>query len=67
MRRQLSSAARIDLADGRTGAAQGVPNSAAGLQVGDDFGELIPVGSRELEVIETYLGALLDALLRGLE
>jgi hypothetical protein len=31
-----------------------------GLDVVDDFPQVIPVLQRELEVIETYLGALLD-------
>jgi hypothetical protein len=33
----------------------------------DDFGEVVPISRRELEVIETYLGALLDTILRGTE
>jgi hypothetical protein len=31
-----------------------------GLDVVDDFPQSIPVGQRELDVIETYLSALLD-------
>jgi hypothetical protein len=31
-----------------------------GLDVVDDFPPVIPVAQRELEVIETYLSALLD-------
>jgi hypothetical protein len=34
-----------------------------GPQVTDDFRELMPVTKRELDVIETYLGALLDDML----
>jgi hypothetical protein len=32
----------------------------AGPVVGDDFPQEIPITQRELDVIETYLGALLD-------
>jgi hypothetical protein len=33
---------------------------ALGLDVVDDFPQPIPVSSREIDVIETYLGTLLD-------
>ena len=33
-------------------------------KVVDDFPEIMPVMQRELDVIETYLGSLLDDLLR---
>jgi hypothetical protein len=33
-------------------------------RVVDDFPEIMPVTQRELDVIETYLGSLLDDLLR---
>ena len=36
------------------------PNGRAGLEVVDDLSQAIPVAQRELDVIETYLGALLD-------
>ena len=42
----------------RTGASPDHP------QVIDDFPAVVPVTQRELEVLETYLGALLDGLLK---
>ena len=36
-----------------------------GLEVVDDFPEIVSVTQRELDVIETYLGSLLDELLRN--
>lgn len=66
-RRHLSAAARIDPTNRRNGSALVEPNSADGVHVCDDFGETVPVSIRELEVIETYLAALLDALLKGEE
>lgn len=40
---------------------RGVPTFvAAGPEVVDDFPTSVPVAPRELDVIETYLGALLD-------
>ena len=45
--------------------ARSIPLDAitrAGPDVVDDFPQEIPITRRELEVIETYLGALLDAL-----
>ena len=33
-------------------------------EVVDDFPEIVPVTQRELDVIETYLGSLLDDLLK---
>jgi hypothetical protein len=38
-----------------------------GAEVVDDFPQAIPVAPRELEVIETYLGALLDDVLSQTE
>jgi hypothetical protein len=35
-----------------------------GPEVAVDFPEIMPVRQRELDVIETYLGSLLDELLR---
>jgi hypothetical protein len=35
-----------------------------GPEVVDDFPEIMPAMQRELDVIETYLGSLLDYLLR---
>jgi hypothetical protein len=35
-----------------------------GPEVVDDFPEIMPVLQRELDIIETYLGSLLDELLR---
>lgn len=35
-----------------------------GLEVVDDYPEVVPVTQRELDVIETYLGSLLDDLLK---
>jgi len=40
---------------------------ADGPQVVDDFHEVMPITQRELEVIETYLGALLDDMLKRME
>ncbi len=40
-----------------------VPVKLAGPGVFDDFPQIIPVSQRELEVIETYLNALLDGVL----
>jgi hypothetical protein len=76
MRRKLSSAARIDLNDrcivsGRVtpknDGPQHKPHPADGLQIVDDFDQVMPVTQRELDVIETYLGSLLDDLLRPIE
>ena len=44
-----------------------VPGPAQGLSVADEFGLVVPVSPKEIEVIETYLGAMLDALLNGKE
>lgn len=33
-------------------------------EVVDDYPEIVPVTQRELDVIETYLGSLLDDLLK---
>ena len=43
------------------------PHPADGPQVVDDFHEVMPATHRELEVIETYLGALLDDMLKCLK
>jgi hypothetical protein len=40
------------------------PQPADGRQVVDDFRDLMPVSQRELDVIETYLGAVLDDMLK---
>ena len=49
---------RIDLQHGPCGAARHCP------EVVDDYPEIVPVTQRELDVIETYLGSLLDDLLK---
>jgi hypothetical protein len=41
--------------------------TGAGLVVVDDFPQEIPITRRELDVIETYLGSLLDDALGGAE
>jgi hypothetical protein len=46
-------------------ADQPVKNVGMPARVVDDFPEAIPVTARELEVIETYLGAALDQYLGG--
>src|SRR5262249_5604486 len=44
--------------------ARGAPTFAeADMEVVDDFATTIPMGPRELEVIETYLGTVLDEVL----
>jgi hypothetical protein len=43
------------------------PHSADRPQVVDDFREVMPVTQRELEIIETYLGAVLDDTLKSME
>ena len=35
-----------------------------GTQVVDDYPDLVPVTQRELDIVETYLGSLLDDLLK---
>jgi hypothetical protein len=65
MRRPRSSAAWIDPTGAPDEDAWSAPTSNDGLRVADDFGAIVPVGPRELEIIDTYLGALLDTLLRG--
>jgi hypothetical protein len=78
MRRKPSStsAARIDPDNHRRRCVGGshAPGNhhyrshlADGPQVVDDFREVMPVTQRELDVIETYLGALLDAMLKRME
>jgi hypothetical protein len=78
MRRKPSStsAARIDPDNHRrrcVGGSQAPGNHhyrshlADGPQVVDDFREVMPVTQRELDVIETYLGALLDDMLKRME
>lgn len=37
------------------------------LQITDDFSNAIPVLGRELDAIETYLGALMDEMLHSKE
>jgi len=48
------------------GDVQHGPDKAAydRLEVVDDYPEIVPVTQRELEVIETYLGSLLDDMLK---
>jgi hypothetical protein len=67
MRRPGSTlSARIDPDDvrGRYVSSSRAPcKPPEGPQVIDDFGEVMPVTQRELDTIETYLGALLDDML----
>lgn len=54
---------RPRLPDGRNAQTRRLPrgtNVEPGPKVVDDFFQAIPVAQRELDVIETYLGALLD-------
>jgi hypothetical protein len=78
MRRMLNptSAAGIDPDDHRSRCVGGShapdnhhcrSNPADGPQVVDDFREVMPVTQREMDVIETYLGALLDDMLKRME
>jgi hypothetical protein len=72
MRRKPSStsAARIDPDNHRrrcVGGSHYKSHPADGPQVVDDFREVMPVTQRELDVIETYLGALLDDMLKRME
>jgi hypothetical protein len=76
MRRKLSSAAPIDPNDRRILSGRVAPkhddprhraHPADGVQVVDDFRKVIPITQGELDVIETYLGALLDDMLKPLE
>jgi hypothetical protein len=46
--------------DTRPGRPATVTIAEPGLEVVDDLSQAIPVAQRELEVIETYLGALLN-------
>jgi hypothetical protein len=71
-----TSAARIDPDDRRRRSVGSLrppdnlhwrPQPAEGPQVVDDFREAIPVSQRELDVIETYLGAVLDDMLKRTE
>ena len=48
----------------RTDLQQGLRAARQCLQVIDDYPEIVPVTQRELDVIETYLGSLLDDLLK---
>jgi hypothetical protein len=43
------------------------PRPADVTQVVDDFRDVMPVSQRELDVIETYLGAVLDDMLKRTE
>jgi hypothetical protein len=74
MRRKTGStlSARIDPGNHRSRCVSGSrasenphhrPNPSDSPQVIDDFRELMPVTQRELDVIETYLGALFDDML----
>jgi hypothetical protein len=49
--------------DTRPGRPATVTIAEPGLEVVDDLSQAIPVAQRELDVIETYLGALLDHVL----
>jgi hypothetical protein len=53
-------------ADGSAGKLQHGPRGASPdhPQIIDDFPAVVPVTQRELEVLETYLGSLLDELLK---
>ena len=71
-----TSTARIDPDNNRGRSVGGLrapgdlpcrPHPADGPQVVDDFHEVILVSQRELDVIETYLGAVLDDMLKRTE
>jgi hypothetical protein len=49
---------QADLQPGLRGGARHCP------EVVDDYPEIVPVTQRELDVIESYLGPLLDELLK---
>jgi hypothetical protein len=36
-------------------------------QIFDDFPEVVPVAQRELDIIETYLGSMVDDMLKGIQ
>jgi len=36
-------------------------------QIVDDFPEVVPVTQRELDIIETYLGSMLDDMLKRMQ
>jgi hypothetical protein len=74
-RRSLTSTARIIRDDYRCPPADGSPSrgepqrdprNATRLypQVVDDFPAVVPVTQREMDVLETYLGSLLDDMLK---
>jgi hypothetical protein len=78
MRRKPSSisAARIDPDDRRilsgrvapkNDELQYRPHPTDGVQVVDDLHEIVAVTQRELDVIETYLGTLLDDMMKCVE
>jgi hypothetical protein len=78
MRRKPSSTstARIDPDNHRRRSVGGVrapgnlhcrPHPTDEPQVVDDFRDIMPVSQRELDVIETYLGAMLDDMLKRTE
>ena len=76
MRRKPSSTSRIDPDNNRRRSLGGLgprgnlhcrPHPADNPLVVDDFREVIAVSQRELDVIETYLGAVLDDMLKRTE
>jgi hypothetical protein len=76
MRRKPSSTSRIDPNNNRRRSVGGLrppgnlhckPHSADNPLVVDDFRDVMPVSQRELDVIETYLGAVLDDMLKRAE
>jgi len=78
MRRKPSSTstARIDPDNNRRRCAGGLrapgslhcrPHPADNPLVVDDFRDVMPVSQRELDVIDTYLGAVLDDMLKRTE
>jgi hypothetical protein len=55
---------RLTSADGSRMRADLPHGPHRGPEVVDDYPEIVPVTQRELDVIETYLGSLLDDLLK---
>jgi hypothetical protein len=66
-RHDLAGEGRADASSGRRRKTDPVkanrPEGQTGLCIVDDFPQGIPVSGRELDVIETYLGDLLDEAL----
>ncbi len=53
---------------GAGGGPVGIPtdsNSPAAPRVADNWPDLVPIGSRELDALETFLAPLLDEILGG--